>query len=453
MTAQEWAHEEYALARTASLAQRNRLTRMAASCAQDPHGRVTEVFASSAERQGAYKFLENPRATAAAMLAASAEAGLRRAIGAEFVFVPVDGSSLSLSDPGGGRGLGSVGARSKKGVGLEVMNALIVLPDGTPVGLGAQVWWVRGARPKKRKEKRTIEEKETRHWLTAMNFVIDAAARVPEAPPLWFQLDRGGDFREMLEWMATQKNRVTVRASQDRRVKSDEDYLWDTVASKRQLGAFTLDVSASPTRKARKAHITLRACATSVVLKDRWSNARWTVKLSAVLAREEGTTPDGEKPIEWMLHTNHKVDTRKKARLVVRGYAMRWRIEEFHRTWKTVCEIETTKLRTPAAIQKMAGLMAAVAVRIERLKYLARNEPDAPASQEFSALELRILVHLTKRPLPSSRRPTIAEAVHLLALAGAFTGVKSSGGPPGSVVLGRGLVALGRLVDFQLNFR
>jgi len=375
-------------------------------------------------------------------------------VGAEFVFVPVDGSSLSLPDPTGGRGMGSVGARSRKGTGLEVMNALLVLPDGTPVGLGAQQWWVRGARPNQRKEKRTFEQKETRHWLVAMEFVIAAAARVPDAPPLWFQLDRGGDFREMLEWMSTQQHRVTVRASQDRRVaSSDEGYLWATVAAKRPLGSFKLDVAESRARTARKAHITLRACSTTLVLKHRWNNKRWPVQLWSVLAREEGTTPPGEEPIEWMLHTNRKVDTRKKARLVVQGYAMRWRIEEFHRTWKTVCRIETTQLRSPAAIEKMAGIMAAVAVRIERVKYLARNEPDVPASNEFSELELEALALLTDRRLPARPRPSLADAVHLLALAGGFTGVKSSGGPPGSVVLGRGLLELDRTVAILNKIR
>jgi hypothetical protein len=445
MEASEWAQEEFGHARTAHGAQQKRLVKMAERCASNPGGRVTEVFASSAERQAAYKLLEKGRVTSTMLLEASAEAGLRRGIGSEYLFVPVDGSSLSLPDPEGERGLGSIGARARKGTGIEVMTALLVQPDGTPIGLGAQQWWVRGERPNTRKEKRSIDEKETRHWLIAMQFVIAAAARVSDAPPLWFQLDRGGDFREMLEWMSTQKHRVTVRASHDRRVQSDdESYLWASVASKKPLGSFTLDVPETRTRKARKAHITLRACPTTFVLKHRWTNKRWTVHLSTVLAREEGTTPSGEDPIEWMLHTNHNVDTSEKARLVVRGYAMRWRIEEFHRTWKTVCRIETTQLRSAPAIEKMASLMAAVAVRIERLKYLARTEPEAPASVEFSKVELRALTLLTDRRLPP--RPTLAAAVHLLALAGGFTSVKSSGGPPGSVVLGRALVELDRTV-------
>lgn len=450
----EWSQEEFGHAAMENVAQRKRLVQMGARCAEKPNGTVTEVFTVSAEREGAYRFLENDGADVAALLAASAEAGLRRASGAEFVFVPVDGSSLSLPDPDGARGLGSVGARSKKGTGIEVMNALIVLPDGMPVGLGAQTWWVRGDRPKIRKEKRLLEEKETRHWLTAMQHVIDAAKQVVEPPPLWFQLDRGGDFREMLQWIAELQHWVTVRAAHDRRIESaDEAYLWDTVAEKRPLGTFTLDVPEGRKRKARQAQIVVRACPTTIILKHRWTNERWPVQLYAVLAREEGTTPPGEEPIEWMLHTNRKVTTFRHARLVVRGYAMRWRIEEFHKTWKSVCHIEKSRLRTPEAIQKMASLMAAVAVRIERLKYLARSKPEAKASTEFSQVELEAIALMHERSRRELPIATIAVAVALIAKAGGYTGERSSGGPPGSIVLGRGLLELNSTVRKLLAFR
>ena len=48
----------------------------------------------------------------------------------------------------------------------------------------------------------------------------------------------------------------------------------------------------------------------------------------AVWVRERGTTPCGEKPLDWLLLTNHAVDTAEDALLVVRGYSQRWRIEE-----------------------------------------------------------------------------------------------------------------------------
>ena len=82
------------------------------------------------------------------------------------------------------------------------------------------------------------------------------------------------------------------------------------------------------------------------------------------------------------------------------------------------------------------------ALRVERLKYLARTNPDQPATCELSAHEMRALVLLKrrskKRTEDVSDAPTIAQATRWLADLGGYTG-KSSGGPPGSITIGRGL--------------
>ena len=88
-------------------------------------------------------------------------------------------------------------------------------------------------------------------------------------------------------------------------------------------------------------------------------------------------------------------------------------------------------------------MLAAVAVRIERLKLLSRKEPERPASDEFSPTELQAIVLLrfgnkARRQVPEGTVPTIKQAVQWLAEIGGYTG-KSSGGPPGSVTIGRGL--------------
>ena len=51
-----------------------------------------------------------------------------------------------------------------------------------------------------------------------------------------------------------------------------------------------------------------------------------------------------------MLLTNAPTGTLGEAQAVLRGYAMRWRIEEFHKTWKSGrCHVELTQLRSPSA--------------------------------------------------------------------------------------------------------
>lgn len=132
---------------------------------------------------------------------------------------------------------------------------------------------------------------------------------------------------------------------------------------------------------------------------------------------------------------------------VIGGYALRWRIEEFHKTWKSGdCNVESTQLRDAQAVMVWASILAAVAVRVERLKILSRTEPQLPATVELSSHEVLALVLLkgTSRksePTASESPLTISQAVQWIAELGGYTG-KSSGGPAGSITIGRGLEEL-----------
>ena len=101
------------------------------------------------------------------------------------------------------------------------------------------------------------------------------------------------------------------------------------------------------------------------------------------------------------------------------------------------------QLRTAPAAEKWATMLAAVAIRIERLKQLSRKEPDRPATDEFSAIELRAIILVrfgdqASKKVPKGVIPTLSQAVQWVAEIGGYTG-KSSGGPPGSITIARGL--------------
>jgi len=166
----------------------------------------------------------------------------------------------------------------------------------------------------------------------------------------------------------------------------------------------------------------------------------------AVLAEEKQTTPRGEKPIQWLLLSNQPAETADQARRFLGIYTQRWKIEEFHKTWKSgQCCVETTQLHTTEAVRKWATLHAAVAARTERLKNLARTTPTEPASLELNQDEIRVLVALKRRIKNSVESvpddPNISQAVTWIAQLGGYTG-KSSGGPPGSITIARGFEKL-----------
>lgn len=95
------------------------------------------------------------------------------------------------------------------------------------------------------------------------------------------------------------------------------------------------------------------------------------------------------------------------------------------------------------ACYQVAVLTVATAARIERLRILARTQPEAAASYVFSKYELRALTLMKRKyakrtELISDDVPCMADAVRWPAELGGHAGRKTSG-PPGAVTMSRGL--------------
>ncbi len=191
------------------------------------------------------------------------------------------------------------------------------------------------------------------------------------------------------------------------------------------------------------ARVAVRTATVQLDVSHDWKAKRSNPTLNVVWVHETHA-PRGEKPLDWMLYTSAPIDTIEDVLLVIRSYMMRWRIEDFHKTWKSGhCRVEEMLLRSARAVTTWATLLAAVAARIERLRHLARSEPETPASVELSDVEIDALKILKrdqkkKTEVVGDDMPTIALAVRWLADIGGYTG-KSSGGPPGATTIGRGL--------------
>ena len=105
---------------------------------------------------------------------------------------------------------------------------------------------------------------------------------------------------------------------------------------------YSLELPARPDRPARVARTRVRARPVEVVLKV-GAKRRETVKLNAVLATEVHGPKTGS--LRWMLLTTSPIETLEQVIDVVDGYTYRWRIEEFHRAWKSGgCNVEDTNV-------------------------------------------------------------------------------------------------------------
>jgi hypothetical protein len=443
----EWAEEQLATASFGHKARVARAVLMLKGAAQRPAGRLTDVFTTPADLQAAYDFVEG-EVRPEAITRAFAEATVRALGKAKSCYVPFDGSSLTLTDYTGNKGFGAIGALEHTR-GIKVIDAIAVSEQGTPVGLLDLHWWARGHKAKSsRFARRRAGQTETRHWLETIETVCARFAdQAPHCTP-WFLGDRECDNTAILRSLAQPGRAFIVRAAQDRfvRKRGGRCHLRSHMKRRRICGRYMVEVPAGPHRQARRAVMAVRFADVVLDLPDRTSGGRVGLRVRVVWA-SESRPPAGEKALDWMLLTSANVRSFRGAKKIVYGYCHRWRVEDFHKSWKTgCCNVEQTQLRDISHVLRWATMLASVAMRVERLKHLARNQPDLPATAELSKLEIDALraakTRVKKRTeVVPDDLPTIAQAVRWIADLGGYTG-KSSGGPPGSITVARGLEVL-----------
>lgn len=452
---QAWAEKEFGGARLGDTRRTRRLVQLGAEVARRPAGTVTQACGTSASREGAFRLLENASVPHATIARCIQQATLRRCRGQSSVFVAVDATSLKITDERQAKGLGPIGTVNRGARGIHAMTALAVSGDGRPLGIVAQKLWVREGKSRRVEGGRPKHGGESTFWREVLDACRCAFEEDVEDVTPWFQLDRGGDCWQVLSYASEHGLRLTVRATHDRYL-IDAPRLWAAVErapiriktkvqvpakppvwrKRRVQGRQTMFLA--PARKPRCAQVAIRAA--TVTLRVKTPEGLRPQSFNAVLLRETHRRPQDR--LEWMLLTTHPIRTRADVLAVVRGYTMRWRVEDFHRAWKSGhCNVEDTQLRSRDVLYKWVTLLAAVATRAQRLAHQARLTPDVPASTELSPLELEALKRLRKPRPTDPDMPSLQLAVRWIAELGGYTGPWN--GPPGPTVIGRGLYDLG----------
>jgi hypothetical protein len=95
-----------------------------------------------------------------------------------------------------------------------------------------------------------------------------------------------------------------------------------------------------------------------------------------VVELREHNPPADTAPLLWVLSTSWPCQTLAQCHAVAQAYSARWLIEEYHKALKTGTGIEKSQLGTARRIQALLGILALVAVRLLKLKMLARSAPE-----------------------------------------------------------------------------
>jgi hypothetical protein len=167
-----------------------------------------------------------------------------------------------------------------------------------------------------------------------------------------------------------------------------------------------------------------------------------------VINATEIDPPSGRKPIIWKLLTDFEVETFEQACEKITWYALRWKIEVFHKILKSGCRAEDAKLRTADRLANLVAVFCIVSWRVLWLTMMARTAPEAPATIAMTTSEITILDRVVSNTgNRGAALGTLKLYLTKLSRLGGYL-ARASDPPPGNTVVWRGSR---RLADIQLG--
>ena len=113
-----------------------------------------------------------------------------------------------------------------------------------------------------------------------------------------------------------------------------------------------------------------------------------------VLHATERDAPKGRDRIDWKLVTNLPVRSRKETLETLNGYAMRWKIETFHKILKSGFKAEEVRLRTAERIVNLIAIFCILSWRVFWMTMLNRSLPEPSPEMALPTTELYLLDQL-----------------------------------------------------------
>jgi len=149
--------------------------------------------------------------------------------------------------------------------------------------------------------------------------------------------DREADLYEYLMYKVSHGHRFIVRGGRDKVLEElDETKVSEVLSESEELGRYKIKILQKSGRKARVATIGLKTCQVKVKSPRRLEQGEEILTLKVVWAYEiKKRGEEQEAPLCWVLFTTEPAETFEEARQLVRYYELRWKIEEFHKAWKS----------------------------------------------------------------------------------------------------------------------
>jgi Transposase DNA-binding/Transposase DDE domain len=410
--------------------------------------------------KAAYRFLSNGRVNEMAILAGHFQATRER-------FAATDGPILVLHDTTefsytreSKEAIGilyrSCGRKDKEGrprlhtlCGILMHASLAVTAEGLPLGLAAIKFWTRskfkGTNALKRKVNPTrvpIEAKESVRWLENLR----QSTKLLDEPSRCIHIgDRESDIYELFCAAQESGTKFLVRTCVDRLAGDGRHTI---AALMRRIKVKAIHHVEVRDAKGKVSQATVKVKYHRLrVYPPIGKQKQYPPLMLTVIYAQESSTPLGREKIDWKLITNLPVRSRKDAVEKLAWYAMRWRIETFHKILKSGCRAEASKLRTAERIVNLIAMFCVLSWRIFWMTMMNRVAPVAPPSVALTRVETQLLDRLFPE-VPKRRKPTLSTYLIKIARLGGYL-ARTKDSPPGNMVMWRGL---SRLTDIELGF-
>lgn len=451
-----WAKAVFSEAKLGDQRRTDRLVLCAALQAREAAASsLSSCGADSAAAEGLYRLMNNDAFETTAITEAGCLAAIAAAPKAGDILAIQDDTALSFPSRLKPE-LGPIGGKnSAKTNGIMVHSTLLVdLASGATVGLAHQQYWIREAglaQKTAEADDRESELKESFKWQQADSVVLRRFGA--NASRVIAVADRESDITEWMAKKVAAGERFVFRSLHDRVLDGPQRKLRKAVGEMPVVSKVVVHVpqrGGTQGRAARTALVSLRADTVRLAPTELPKAQRFNVN---VLWVHEDHPPSGEQALDWLLLTSEPVARAADVERVLRCYRLRWRIEDFHKAWKSEgCNVEGRRQRSGESLERTAAMLAFIAVRLLQLRDALEAGSTTPCTTLLTPLQWRCLWQATEktRVLPK-KAPDAAWACRALAKLGGW--MPKKGALPGYAKLWRGWDKLSERVEaVQLAF-
>ena len=279
------------------------------------------------------------------------------------------------------------------------------------------------------RRQRSYQDRESYKWEQAS---VDTARCLGSAMQRTISVcDRESDIYDYLCYKHRNKQRFVVRAQANRRLVDSRTKLFDTLRRDAiAVCGYTVQIPQRGGRKARTANVLLRTATLDFMVPVGSSVTEESLRINVILA-EEIDAPAASEPLHWVLLTTEAISDAQAALQVVRYYELRWRIEDYHKVWKSGIGVERQRFQSIGNLERMLVITAFLAVRLLQLRELLDKPANIDGTTCGATLtedEWKVLWVSTEpnKPLPKTAPPA-QWAYYAIAKLGGFTDTKRTG--------------------------